>query len=80
MYSHPARYMDFFDGETAGRRKGMLHKWTRDMAQKGAWADQLFVNAIARAHEVCFAEGMVLMMMIMPLAACDIYVYYALYF
>lgn len=53
MYSHPERYLDFFDGETAARRKGMLYKWTRDMREKGTWADQLFINAIARAHEVC---------------------------
>ncbi|CAN0014149.1 unnamed protein product, partial [Pylaiella littoralis] len=52
VYSHPSRYMDFFGGETAARRKGMLYKWTRKMKEKGTWADQLFVNAIARAHEV----------------------------
>lgn len=52
VYSHPDRYVDFFDGETPGRRKGMLHKWTKKMAEKGTWADQLFINAIARAHEV----------------------------
>eukprot|EP00903_Cladosiphon_okamuranus_P013101 g12220.t1 len=52
VYSHPDRYVDFFDGETAGRRKGMLHKWTKKMRDKGVWADQLFINAIARAHEV----------------------------
>ncbi|CAM9132552.1 unnamed protein product [Ectocarpus sp. 12 AP-2014] len=52
VYSHPTRYMDFFDGETEGRRKGMLYKWTRLMRQKGEWADQLFINAVARAHEV----------------------------
>ena len=53
VYSHPDRYVDFFDGETEGRRKGMLYKWTREMREKGTWADQLFINAIARAHEVC---------------------------
>lgn len=54
--------MDFFDGETAARRKGMLYKWTRKMKEKGTWADQLFVNAIARAHEVWSAEAVVLLL------------------
>lgn len=59
VYSHPERYMDFFDGETAARRKGMLYKWTREMREKGTWADQLFINAIARAHEVCSVSVLV---------------------
>lgn len=57
VYSHPDRYIDFFDGETPGRRKGLLHKWTKTMAEKGTWADQLFINAIARAHEVSQRAG-----------------------
>lgn len=52
VYSHPSRYVNFFDGENLARRKGKLYAWTRKMREKGEWADQLFINAVARAHEV----------------------------
>ncbi|CAM9317577.1 unnamed protein product [Ascophyllum nodosum] len=49
---NPSRYLSFFDGETEGARERMLKRWTNEMSKKGTWADQLFINAIARAHQV----------------------------
>lgn len=52
VYSHSSRYIEFFDGETEAARRQSLYKWTMEMRENGAWADQLFINAIARAHMV----------------------------
>lgn len=52
VYHHPERYLDFFQGDTVGQRRFQLVTWCYEMKQRRTWVDQLFINAIARAHMI----------------------------
>lgn len=52
VWKNPSKYIDFFHGDTEQERTEMSRRWCRQMCKKGTWVDQIFINAVAEAHDV----------------------------